>query len=385
MLTAQRAGAHIFEVSSSSLVLSSAGTEGEPRERFPLWLLAGVWTLPALLSTLETVVFNAMSGRSVPVWRAFVSESSGWYTWALITPIVVALGRRFPVRRGARLKHAPVHAAAALGAGALQSLVSAVVGNLLATSPRPLPTMFWSWFLSQLPFTIVIYVAIVGVSDALLARRRAEERDRRAERLEKELAQAQLSALRMQLQPHFLFNTLNAIMALVRDAETERAVQAIALLSDVLWTTMRAGNTNETTLADEMAFVSRYLEIERVRFGDRLDVSIDVAPSLTGTMVPSFLLQPFVENALRHGLSRRRDVGHLRLTAAEQNGSVRIVVSDDGAGLAPDWEERMASGVGIANSRARLSALYGSAASIVLTPGPAGQGTSVTIDVPRHS
>src|SRR5262249_30789924 len=122
-----------------------------------------------------------------------------------------------------------------------------------------------------------------------------------------------------------------------------------------------------------------------VRFGERLEVSIDVAPSLSGAMVPSFLLQPFVENALRHGLSRRRDVGHLRVTAAEQNGSVRIVVSDDGVGLAPAWEDRMASGVGIANSRARLAALYGAAASVVLAPGPSGLGTSVTIDVPRHS
>lgn len=362
-----------------------ANEDKESRPRFPPWLLAGVWTLPALLSTFETVVFSAMSGRTMPVWRAFVSESSGWYTWALVTPLVVVLGRRFPMRRATWAKHAPIHLTAAVVAGALQALVSAAVGSLLATSSRPLSTMFWSWFLSQLPVTIVIYVAIVGVSDALLARRRAEERERRAERLEKELAHAQLSALRMQLQPHFLFNTLNAIMALVRDVETERAVRAIALLSDVLWTAMRVGNTNETTLADEMAFVSRYLEIERVRFGDRLDVAIDVAPTLSTALVPSFLLQPFVENALRHGLSRRRDVGHLRLTAAEQNGSVRIVVSDDGAGLAPDWEERMATGVGIANSRARLAALYGSAASVVLTAGPAGQGTSVTIDVPRHS
>ncbi len=372
-------------MTSALPVAPSSTAEPEPRPRFPLWLLAGVWTLPALLSTLETVVFNAMSGRSMPVWRAFVGEASGWYTWALITPAVVALGRRFPLRRATWMRHAPLHLSAAIAAGALQALVSAAVGNALATSPRPLATMFWSWFLSQLPFTIVIYVAIVGVSDALLARRRAEARERRAERLEKELAQAQLSALRMQLQPHFLFNTLNAIMALVRDVETERAVQAIALLSDVLWTAMRAGNTNESTLADEMAFVSRYLEIERVRFGDRLEVSIDVAPSLAGALVPSFLLQPFVENALRHGLSRRREVGHLRLTADEQNGSVRIVVSDDGAGLAPDWEERMASGVGIANSRARLAALYGPAASVALASGPAGQGTSVTIDVPRHS
>jgi two-component system, LytTR family, sensor kinase len=363
---------------------SATTTDSESPPRFPVWLLAGLWTLPALLSTFETVVFNAMNGRPVPVWRAFVSEASGWYTWALITPLVIQLSRRLPVRRGLRVRHIPIHLAAAIAAGALQATVSAAVGGVLATSSRPFLTMTWSWFLSQLPFTVIIYVAIVGVSDALLARRRAEQRERQAERLAKELAEAQLGALRMQLQPHFLFNTLNAIMALVRDVETERAIQALSLLSDVLRTTMRAGAENETTLAEEVAFVSRYLEIERVRFGDRLAVSIDVSPSLGDALVPSFVLQPFVENALRHGLARRRDVGHLEVTAAEENGHVRIVVSDDGAGLSPDWEDRTTSGVGIANSRARLAALYGSTASVAVAPGPAGQGTRVTIDVPRH-
>jgi two-component system, LytTR family, sensor kinase len=352
--------------------------------RHPVWLLAALWTLPALLSTFETVVFNAMSGRPVPVWRAFVSEASGWYTWALVTPLVIRLSRRFPLRRGSRVRHVPVHLGAAVVAGALQAIVSAAVGSALSTSPRPFLTMTWSWFLSQLPFTIIIYVAIIGVSDALNARRRAEQRERQAERLSKALAEAKLGALRMQLQPHFLFNTLNAIMALVRDVETDRAIQALALLSDVLHTTMRAGAENETTLAEEVAFVSRYLEIERVRFGDRLAVSIDVSASLGDALVPSFLLQPFVENALRHGLSRRRDVGHVEVSAAEENGHVRIVVSDDGAGLPADWEDRMANGVGIANSRARLAALYGSTASLAVAPGPAGQGTRVTIDVPRH-
>jgi signal transduction histidine kinase len=361
---------------------SSTDTESQPR--YPAWLLAGLWTLPALLSTLETVVFNALSGRHESVWRAFVSEASGWYTWALITPVVIMLGRRFPLARPVRATAIATHAGAALCAGLLQATVSAASGVILGTSSQPFSVLLRSWYLSLLPFTVVIYVAIVGVSEALRARRRAELRERQAERLAKELAQAQLNALRMQLQPHFLFNTLNAIMALVRDAETERAVQAIAMLSDVLWTTMRAGNDNETTLAEELAFVSRYLEIERVRFGDRLDVSIDVAPSLDAVLVPSFLLQPFVENALRHGLSRRRDVGHLQLSAIERNGDVRITVNDDGPGLALDWEDRMASGVGIANSRARLAALYGGAASVAVAPRPDGQGTSVTIDVPRR-
>jgi two-component system, LytTR family, sensor kinase len=352
--------------------------EAPEYSRLPVTLLAALWTVPALLSTFETVVFASLSGHPLPVWRAFISEASGWYTWALVTPLIIRMGIRYPVT----WRNALVHAAAALGAGSAQALVSAGVDHFTAVTSRPFFPIARAWFLSQLPFTVVIYVAIFGVSYALRERRRAESRERHAERLSKELAEAHLRALRMQLQPHFLFNTLNAIMALVRDVKTEQAIQALSLLSEVLYTTIRAGDEQERTLEKELSFVGSYLEIERVRFGDRLKVTVDVDPALTHALVPTFLLQPFVENALRHGLASRRAGGNVRLSASSTDGQLLMQVSDNGIGLPPDWEERMSRGVGIANARARLKKMYGDAGSVTISERSVGSGTDVSVRLP---
>jgi LytS/YehU family sensor histidine kinase len=353
--------------------------------RLPVGLLAALWTVPALLSTVETLVFAALSGRQMPVWRAFVSEASGWYTWALLTPIIIRLGRRFPIARPIKWSNVAPHIAGVIGAGSAQALVSTTVGQLLGTTSQTFAPVLRAWFISQLPFTLIIYVAIVGVSYALRERRRAEARERHAERLAKELAEAQLRALRMQLQPHFLFNTLNAIMALVRDVETDRAIEALALLSDLLHTAIHAGREHETTLGDELTFIRRYLEIERMRFGERLVVSVDLSPSVANALVPTFVLQPFVENALRHGLAARRSTGTVSLSATAVGARLMLHVRDDGVGLPPDWEERMSRGVGIANARARLTQMYGAEGVVTVSSSGAGSGTEVSVQLPLRT
>jgi two-component system LytT family sensor kinase len=353
--------------------------------RLPVALLAALWTVPALLSTLETVVFAAMNGHPMPVWRAFVGEASGWYTWALITPLIILLGRRLPLARPIRWTSIAIHAPAVLLAGAAQALVSTTIGQVIGTTSRPFAPMLRAWYLSQLPFTLIIYIAIVGLSYAWRERRRAEARERHAERLAKELVEAQLRALRMQLQPHFLFNTLNAIMALVRDVETDRAIEALSLLSDLLHTAIHAGREHETTLSDELTFIRRYLEIERVRFGDRLVVSVDLSPAVANALVPTFLLQPFVENALRHGLAARRSTGTVSLSAKAVGARLELRVSDDGVGLPPDWEARMSRGVGIANARARLAQMYGDEGVVTVSSVVAGSGTEVNVLLPLRT
>jgi len=353
--------------------------------RLPVGVLAALWTVPALLSTLETLVFAALSGHPMPVWRAFAGEASAWYTWALITPVVIRLGRRFPIARPIRWQNVAPHVAGVLAAGLAQALASSVAGELLSTTSLRFAPLLRSWFISQLPFTLMIYVAIVGVSYALRERRRAEARERHAAQLAKELAEAQVRALRMQLQPHFLFNTLNAIMALVRDVETDRAIEALSLLSDLLRTAIHAGGEHETTLTDELTFIRRYLEIERVRFGDRLAVSVDLSPAVANALVPTFLLQPFVENALRHGLSARRSAGTVSLSAAAVGAQLVLHVRDDGVGLPVDWEERMSRGVGIANARARLSQMYGADGIVTLSSNGSGSGTEVSVKLPLRT
>jgi LytS/YehU family sensor histidine kinase len=227
-----------------------------------------------------------------------------------------------------------------------------------------------SWFLSGLPATTLAYMAILILGYAVLSATRLRER-------ETQLREAQLAALRMQIQPHFLFNSLNAIMALVRDRETEQAVRALSLLGDVLRATVNAGDSQTTTLRQELDFVGRYLEIERVRFGDRLKVDIDVPAGVLDATVPTFILQPFVENSLKHGILREREGNNISIRSRNTGGSLTLVVRDDGRGLANGTN----GGVGIANARARLDRLYGDAAKLDVRN--ANPGVEVEITIPR--
>jgi LytS/YehU family sensor histidine kinase len=267
-----------------------------------------------------------------------------------------------------------VHAAASLGCSFAVAMADAAVNLALRPGPTGFLGSTMNWFLSGLPATTVVYFAIIVLSYALTNAARLRER-------ETQLRDAQLSALRMQLQPHFLFNSLNAIMALVRDRETEEAVRALSLLSDVLRTAVNTIDSHTTTLGDELAFVSRYLDIERVRFGDRLRVTVDVPDELLVTRVPTFVLQPFVENALKHGILRDRGGNEIAISARDGAGALTLTVRDDGRGLPGKTTGDRPSGVGIANARARLEHLYGSQASLAVRD--ASPGVEVVIRIPR--
>lgn len=343
------------------------------------WTLLGIWSVPALLSAFETVMFARFAGRPTTALRAFVGEAPQWYGWAVLTLPVLALGERWPIRRRPDLPNLFVHAAGVVAAGSLIALGDAAVNQWNGTSTSPFWTSARNWFVSGLPATTVAYFGIIAVGYALVSSARVHEQERRASALESQLRNAQLAALRMQLQPHFLFNSLNAIMALVRDRDTQSAVRALALLSDVLRATMAAGDAQETTLAEELDFVTRYLEIERVRFGDRLRVHIDVPDGLRDALVPTFVLQPFVENALKHGVLRDRGANEIGIAAALDDDLLRLRVHDDGRGLPA--AAAPASGVGIANARARLRALYGESGGLEVRNG-VGRGVSVDIRLP---
>jgi sensor histidine kinase YesM len=351
-----------------------------PRVRTPsVWALLGLWTVPALLSTIETVMFARTAGRPMPAWRAFIAEAPQWYGWVLFTPAILALARRVSLRRPVRAANVIVHAVASLGVGLAIAFADALVNAWVRPSRATLLVSTSNWFLSALPATTLAYFAIVGASYALEAAAELRDRERRAAELEAQLREAQLSALRMQLQPHFLFNSLNAIMALVRDQDTTRAVRALSLLSDVLRATVNAGDSHETTLSHEVDFVSRYLEIERIRFGDRLRVSLDVPASLSTALVPRFVLQPFVENSLKHGVLRERTGNEIAVRAHADERALTLTISDDGRGLGAG---ESVSGVGIANARARLERMYGSAARLSVQNAASAAGVVVEIQLP---
>lgn len=342
-----------------------------------------MWTVPTLLSTLETVMFARLGNRPISVWRAFVAEAPQWYGLALLSPAIVAMGERFPLRRPVRVVPVLAHAVASLLVSALVAMGDASVNAIVRPSRLGWFDSARSWFLSGLPATTLAYFAIIGVSYALSSQARLRERERQAAELETQLRDAQLSALRMQLQPHFLFNSLNAIMALVRDHETDRAVRALSLLSDVLRATVNTKAAHETTLSQELDFLMRYLEIERVRFGDRLRIKLDVPRELHDALVPTFVLQPFVENSLKHGVLRDRAGNEISVNARVAADGLTLTVTDDGRGLPSNGAT--STGVGISNARARLERMYGTSAQLSVRNADAASGVVVEISLPLRT
>ena len=352
------------------------------------WVILAAWTVPTLLSTFETVMFGQLEGKPIEVWRAFLTEAPGWYTWALFTPAIATLAARVKVSRPLRARAVAVHVSAYLLVALAASVAWAAAAVWLRPGRLGFLAVLRNWFVAGLPFTVVVYAAVVGISYSIAARTRLRARERDAARLAQQLSDARLASLRMQLRPHFLFNSLNAIMALVRDGANTRAVGALALLSDMLRATLRDGPGHEVPLAEEVAFTRRYLEMEQLRFGERLRVTFDIPAELLDAAVPLFVLQPFVENAIKHGILDRRRGGTIAIAAATAGETLRLTVRDDGAGLAPRWDARIAgedAGVGITNARTRLAHLYGDGATLHVGPGDRGAGVMVEVTVPlRH-
>jgi two-component system LytT family sensor kinase len=305
-----------------------------------------------------------------------------WFLYALLTPLVLRAGRRFPLHRPHVARNVGIHV---LGALAL-CIAWASLGTALRLVMFPIPPVrdalrdYASWILTTLPFGVSIYFAVVGIEHALFYFAEAREREMQAVRLAGQLAESRLSALRMQLNPHFLFNSLNAITVLVRDRNTAAAERMLDLLSDVLRQVLRADTAHETRLSTEVAFVERYLAIEQVRFSDRLRPRIAVDPAVRDAVVPTFVLQPLVENALRHGIAQRASAGLLDLTARRDGEDLVLTVQDDGPGL-ETLSPPPSSGVGLANTRARLATLYGDRASVLVTNAAEG-GTVATVRMP---
>ncbi|MGQ0646369.1 MAG: sensor histidine kinase [Gemmatimonadaceae bacterium] len=256
------------------------------------------------------------------------------------------------------------------------SLLRSLLGIGLFGPTRALDLV--SWLLTSLPWSVFLYFTVLGTVNGIYALMEAREREAQAARLNAQLAEARLQALRMQLNPHFLFNSLNAVTVLIRDGNTRLAAPMLELLSDVLRQVLRTDRGHEVPLSEEIQVTERYLAIEQIRFSDRLRPGFDVAPGIASALVPSLLLQPLVENALRHGIAKRTDAGRVQVTARRVGDELHLTVEDDGPGLS---EEEIREGVGLSNIRERLQTMYGSRASLVLMPLPGG-GTRVTVTLP---
>ena len=323
------------------------------------------WLVPAMLAAFETVVFWRMAEREYPVWLAIALQTPAFLAYAVLTPVILRVAEALPFEPGHRVRRLFIHAMFALLTGGVYAVVAAATWTLL--SPFPPVHSFGrsviTWYLSGLPVIALCYTVIVGGSRALFYFARSREAEVTSARLSAQLSDARLGALRMQLHPHFLFNTLNAITVLVRDRESVAAERSLELLSGLLRTSLRTDSAHRIPLHEELDFIRRYLEIERVRFSDRLRIRIDIDPSVEHALVPSMVLQPLVENAIRHGISRSAAAGALAIRARAVGDALEIDVSDDGPGLEAGASSG-SPGVGVANTRERLRVLYGDAATL---------------------
>ena len=326
-----------------------------------------------------------MQGRIArePVsWRAVVWQAGEWVILGALTPITYSLSRRFPLRHPHLARNVLTHAAGALALCVAWAGAGVAMRILLGTTWEgvPLSRHLASWTLISLPWSVFIYFAVLGCMHAFAYFVEARERETQAARLTAQLAEARLGALRMQLHPHFLFNSLNAITVLVRDQRTREATTMLELLSDVLRQVLRTDPTHEIPLSQELRFLEQYLAIEQVRFSDRLTISFVVDDDVRNAAVPGFILQPLVENALRHGLANRSEAGRVEIEARRDGVELVLAVRDNGVGLPPDGERR-AEGLGLSNTRERLATIYGGRARLDLAANPSG-GTTATVRLP---
>ncbi len=326
------------------------------------------WTVLALFFAVSTSLTYRSTGRPAN-WRLTLERAlSEWWLWALLTPLVVFLARRYPLDRAWPWRHAAIHVAAGTGIAVAKTVAERAIFALL--------TGFWTYLLiSTLALQLFVYSAIVVATHGLEYYRRSRER----EQLEIRLADTRLQLLTLQLQPHFLFNTLNTIAEMVHD-DADKADSMITSLSDLLRRALALGATQEIPLEHELDLLSRYLDIQRARFGDRLRVTYRVADEVRQSAVPVLLLQPLVENAIHHGLAARANAGGIAIDARRSGSTLIITVTDDGPGVngeALAGRER----VGLGNTRARLAALYGDQQRLDLTNAPEG-GARLSLEMP---
>ena len=355
--------------------------------RWVRWgLIFGFWTGIGLFFTTEMVISYTSRGNEADWGSSLVYQMGRWYAWGLLTPLMLGLAHRYRIERPWR-RGVLIH----LGLGVLIAPVQVMLSQVLRFGTfLLLGDVTLEQVAEQLPNmpililtgsfdSIITYWIILGLYHTFDYYRKNRERELQTSQLEGQLAQAQLKALKMQLHPHFLFNTLHSISALVH-ADPEAAERMIARLSDLLRLTLDNEGTQEVSLKQELAFLEQYLEIERTRFPDRLSVEMDIDPEALDACVPNLILQPLVENAIRHGIAPRPEAGFIRIQAVRENGMLRLQVRDDGPGLT-NSQSGLREGVGLTNTRQRLTQLYGTAHRFEFANAPGG-GLEVNLELP---
>ncbi len=340
-----------------------------------------LWSIPATLLTVLTAL-----ERNGSLFEAFLDQGVVWYYWALATPLVLLLAGRHPLESLRTFRGLAIHITAGLLAGSLFGLAYGLYFVALDNVPPEVRSvrhfilmgvLFWTFF------GLVFYTTIASIGFALAYQERLRERELAASRLEARLVEAQLNTLRMQLQPHFLFNTLNTIAMYVRDGDRSTSIRLLTRLSELLRHLLDAGHAQEVPLQMELEHLRRYLDIEGSRFSDRLRVTLDVPVELQDAFVPNLVLQPLIENAIRHGVAARAAAGTVELIARRDNGRLALTLRNDGPPLPVGWSLAETRGIGLRNTALRLQHLYGGLAALDVQN--CEGGVTVRIELPYRT
>ena len=349
-----------------------------------LGIVTAIWGLVGLVSASQVYLASRSMGHDeagfldVAWWVMPV-----WLAWALLTPWIVWLARALPLERGRLARALPIHAVAGVGF-ALVHLAWWLAWTQWV-SPYRLEDRTWAemaWVYVQARFNVsfLVYWAVVGATHAATYAGRLRQREVDASRLASQLSEARLAALRARVHPHFLFNTLHAISTLVGRDEV-RAREMIARLSDLLRLSLERDAEQEITLREELEYIDHYLDIEQTRFGDRLEVDFAIDPDTLDARVPNLILQPLVENAIRHGIAHLEEPGTLRIAAARANGRVELSIVNDTPPSSPPAAGG-GRGIGLGNLGQRLEALYGGEHELVARK--IGDSFEVTLRIPHR-
>jgi len=345
----------------------------------------GVATAFGIFSALQAYNYVSLfTDRKTPFYVLLALNVTYWYAWAVLVPGILWMAQRYRFGLQNWQRAAAMHALGVLAFTATHAVltISSRVWILREFDGRVLDwwMSFRELFFLQFDWEMMTYWAIVGLSHALDFRRESQDRELASAQLETKLAEAQLQALQRQLHPHFLFNTLHTISALMH-RDTEAADAMLARLSDLLRLTLDRIGTQQVPLKDELDFLQKYLDIERTRFADRLQVGTDIEAETLDASVPNLVLQPLVENALRHGIGPKIGGGRVEIVTRREGDNLRLVVRDNGNGLSTDARTAFESGVGLSNTRSRLEHLYAGRHRFEFHTPPGG-GLEVTIVIP---
>jgi two-component system, LytTR family, sensor kinase len=360
-----------------------------PMARKAAWLWLA-WTLAGLFYITQDFVPRMYHNEVVPWQRLFVGWMAAMYICAVFTPAILWAGRRWPLEHQRRWAHAAVHLVLAAIFSFVSTLIETPVLMAFNVFPSAQPLSLGAGFALLLAYGfhggVIRYWVVIGLQLAIRSHQNTLEFKVRSSELAEQLSAARLSTLKMQLQPHFLFNTLGTIMVLVQQQRTKEAETMLARLSDLLRLAVDDVNTQEVPLWHELKFLKLYLSIEEVRFRDRLQVRIAADAQANDAFVPHMLLQPIVENAIRHGLGQSEEAVTIDITASRNDGVLVLTVADDGAGAGAGSAGPLVSrrGVGLSNTERRLKALYGDAATLIAEH-RSPRGVRVSITLPFHA